>query len=138
MKQRKPKAPPWRSVLQAMAAAAGVYLGGVLLTALLLIRGILPEIWTLTALGLLCLLAGLTAGLLTVGRIGLGPLPAALVGAGLFAGLQALVGLCWTGVDWAGEGGGLLACILGGGLLAGLLGGRKPRRSHSRTAVGHM
>lgn len=137
-KQTRRKAAPWQVFLQGLAAAAGVYLCGILLLALLLMRGVLPESCTLTGLGVLCLLSGFAGGLLCLGRTSLGPLPAALSGAGLFAAALAAVGLCWNGVDWAGEGGGLLACILGGGLLAGLLGGRKPRRKRNRPLSGHM
>ena len=57
------------------------------------------------------------------------PLPAALLVSAAFAGILVLVGLAvWERINWTGQGGVLLLCVLAGGLSAGVLGSRRGRR----------
>ena len=129
MKKRKKAAPPWLVCLQGFGAALALYLVGILLLAAVMMKGLIPEEMGVPCIAGLCVLSGLVGGAVCARRTPWGTLPGAMAAAGLFAALQVAVGLCWTGVDWAGEGSVLLICSLGGGLFAGLLCSRKSRRS---------
>ena len=124
----------WAVVAQGLALTAGIYLAGILLLTLLLVRGALPESGAYPVLAVVCLAAALGGGFLCARRSRWGTLPSALLCAGLFAGILAAVGvLLWReDVLWLGQGGGLLLCALAGGLLAGLLAVRRPRRKRRR------
>ncbi|MDY5613570.1 hypothetical protein [Dysosmobacter sp.] len=115
-------------LLQGTAAAVGVYLAGVLLLALLVVKGVVPERAAFPAVAVLCLLGALSGGGVAARGTPWGPLPAALLNTALFAAVLLVVGLaCWPdGVG--GRGVVLLLCALGGGLAAGVLGGRRGRR----------
>lgn len=128
-KGRKQQTAVWMVFLQGLLAALGIYLGGQLLLALLLVKGTLPEGGAFPAVAVLCGLSVACGGLLTVRRSPWGTLPAGLLTAGLFAGVLLVVGLsCWESITWLGRGGILLLCALAGGALAGLLGGRRKRK----------
>ena len=124
----------WAVLLKGLGLALGVYLAGVLLLALLLARGAVPEGGALPAVGALCLAASLAGGLLTARRTRWGTLPSALLCAASFAAVLAAVGLlCWREeIQWLGQGGILPLCALAGGLLAGVLASRRPRRRRKR------
>lgn len=127
-KGRKQQTAVWMVFLQGLLAALGIYLGGQLLLALLLVKGTLPERGAFPAVAVLCGLSVACGGLLTVRRSPWGTLPAGLLTAGLFAGVLLVVGLsCWESITWLGRGGILLLCALAGGALAGLLGCRRKR-----------
>ena len=115
-------------LLQGTAAAVGVYLAGVLLLALLVVKGVVPERAAFPAVAVICLLGALSGGGVAARGTPWGPLPAALLNTALFAAVLLVVGLaCWPdGVG--GRGVVLLLCALGGGLAAGVLGGRRGRR----------
>lgn len=115
-------------LVQGTAVAAGVYLAGVLLLALLVVKGAVPERAAFPAVAALCLLGALSGGGMVARRTPWGPLPAALLNTVLFAAVLLVVGLaCWPdGIG--GRGVILLLFALGGGLTAGLLGGRRGRR----------
>lgn len=123
--------------LKGLLLSFGIYLAGLLLMTLLILKGALPEAGMFPAVAALCLLASLAGGFLCARRGSWGPLPGAMVFALLFAGLLAAVGiLCWgEGVAWAGHGGVLLLCALGGGLAAGLLGGVRKKRKRRPGAL---
>ena len=105
-----------------------VYLAAILLLALLVVKGAVPERAAFPAVAVLCLLGTLSGGVVTARRTPWGPLSAALLNTALFAAVLLVVGLaCWP--DGIGSRGViLLLCALGGGLAAGLLGGRRGRR----------
>lgn len=115
-------------LLQGAAVSVIVYLAGILLLALLVVKGAVPERAAFPAVAVLCLLGALSGGGVTARRTPWGPLPAALLNTALFAAVLLVAGLaCWH--DGIGSRGVvLLACALGGGLAAGLLGGRRGRR----------
>lgn len=115
-------------LLQGTAVSIIVYLAGVLLLALLAVKGVVPERAAFPVVAVLCLLGALSGGGVTARRTPWGPLPAALLNTALFAAVLLVVGLaCWPdGIG--GRGVILLLCALGGGLAAGLLGGRRGRR----------
>ena len=115
-------------LLQRAAVSVIVYLAGILLLALLVVKGAVPERAAFPAVAVLCLLGTLSGGVVTARRTPWGPLSAALLNTALFAAVLLVVGLaCWP--DGIGSRGViLLLCALGGGLAAGLLGGRRGRR----------
>lgn len=115
-------------LLQGAAVSVIVYLAGILLLALLVVKGAVPERAAFPAVAVLCLLGTLSGGVVTARRTPWGPLSAALLNTALFAAVLLVVGLaCWP--DGIGSSGViLLLCALGGGLAAGLLGGRRGRR----------
>lgn len=115
-------------LLQGAAVSVIVYLTGILLLALLVVKGAVPERAAFPAVAVLCLLGTLSGGVVTARRTPWGPLSAALLNTALFAAVLLVVGLaCWP--DGIGSRGViLLLCALGGGLAAGLLGGRRGRR----------
>ncbi len=117
----------WQGFLAGGLLALGVYLAGLLLLTLLLVKGTMPERWSFTAVAVLCTLSVLAGGLATVRltrwRAG------GLLTAAIFLAVLSLAGLgFWDEVTWLGRGGILLLCGLAGGLLAGLNGSRKRRR----------
>lgn len=129
MAKTKKQAAPWLVLLESVGMALGVYLGGVALLAALAVRGRIGEGGVFPVMAVLCLLASLGGGLLSARRLPWGTLPSALLAAGCFGALLALVGFCgWDGLALAGRGGGLLLCAVGGGFLAGVLGGRRKVR----------
>lgn len=104
-----------------------VYILGLLLLTLLLVKGALSEGGSFPLVAALCAASALAGGLLTVRlthwRAG-GVLTAAL-----FLSVLLLAGLgFWEEVSWLGRGGVLLLCGLAGGLLGGAAGPRKRRR----------
>ena len=115
-------------LLQGAAVSVIVYLAGILLLALLVVKGAVPERAAFPAVAVLCLLGTLSGGVVTARRTPWGPLSAALLNTALFAAVLLVVGLaCWP--DGIGSRGViLLLCAVGGGLAAGLLGGRRGRR----------
>lgn len=115
-------------LLQGAAVSVIVYLAGILLLALLVVKGAVPERAAFPAVAVLCLLGTLSGGVVTARRTPWGPLSAALLNTALFAAVLLVVGLaCWP--DGIGSRGViLLLCALGGGLAAGLLSGRRGRR----------
>lgn len=118
----------WRRVLRGALLALGVYLGGIALMALMIVKGAVPESAAFPVTVVLCVLAVMCGGLLA-GPM-LPPLPGALAVAACFGGMLLTVGAaCWQSVTWMGRGGILLLCTLGGGLLSGVLAGsRRSRR----------
>lgn len=115
-------------LLQGAAVSVAVYLVGILLLALLAVKGAVPERASFPAVAFLCLLGALGGGMVTARGTPWGPLPAALLNTALFAAVLLVAGLaCWPdGIG--GRGVVLLVCALGGGLAAGLLGARRGRR----------
>ena len=115
-------------LLQGAAVSVILYLAGILLLALLVVKGAVPERAAFPAVAVLCLLGTLSGGVVTARRTPWGPLSAALLNTALFAAVLLVVGLaCWP--DGIGSRGViLLLCALGGGLAAGLLSGRRGRR----------
>ena len=119
-------------LLKGAAVSVIVYLAGILLLALLVVKGAVPERAAFPAVAVLCLLGTLSGGVVTARRAPWGPLSAALLNTALFAAVLLVVGLaCWP--DGIGSRGViLLLCALGGGLAAGLLGGRRGGRRRKR------
>lgn len=117
----------WQGFLAGSLLTLGVYLLGLLLLTLLLVKGALSEGWSFPAVAVLCTLSALAGGLPTVRltrwRAG-GVLTAAI-----FLSVLILAGLgFWEEIAWTGHGGVLLLCGLAGGALAGLAGPKKRRR----------
>lgn len=130
----KKTVPVWRVFLEGALVTLGVYVGGVALLALLVVKGAVPEDSAFPVLAALCALAAVSGGLPAAKRSPWGTLPSALLNTAIFAAVLATVGLlCWEeGVAWNGRGGILLLCALAGGVLAGVLGGRRPARRKKR------
>lgn len=122
-KERK-KTALWIVFLRGSIVALGIYLLGVLLLALLVVRGTLPESGTFPILAVLCVIAVLCGSLITVRKSPWGKLPTALLTSVIFGTTLTVVGVSfWREIT--GEGGILLLCALSGGVLAALLGSRK-------------
>lgn len=128
----------WTVFLQGSVAALGVYLSGAFLTALLLVKGILPERAMFSVVAGLCVAASLIGGVMIGGRTALGRLSASALNAAIFSLILMLVGtVCWYEISWSGHGGLLVMCALVGGILAGVLvkpKGKRKRRGKSRVA----
>lgn len=122
-KERK-KTALWIVFLRGSIVALSIYLLGVLLLALLVVRGMLPESGTFPILAVLCVIAVLCGSLITVRKSPWGKLPTALLTSVIFGTTLTVVGVSfWREIT--GEGGILLLCALSGGVLAALLGSRK-------------
>lgn len=118
---------PWQGFLAGSLLTLGVYLLGLLLLTLLLVKGALSEGGSFPAVAVLCTLSVLAGGLLTVRltrwRAG------GVVTAAIFLSILILAGLgFWEQVAWLGHGGVLLLCGFAGGVLAGLAGPKRRRR----------
>lgn len=134
MGKGKKQSPYGLVFLKGLLLSFGIYLAGLLLVTLLILKGALSETGMFPAVAVLCLLASLAGGFLCARQVPWGPLPGAMVFTLLFAAILAAVGiLCWgEGIAWAGRGGVLLLCALGGGLAAGLLGGSRKKKRKRR------
>ena len=126
----------WMVFLQGVALALTIYMGVILLTALLAVKGALPEKHIFSAIAAACVLAALVGGLRCVRSSPIGRLPSGLICSAGFAAVLLAVGLLgWEdSVTWTGRGGILLLCALAGGVLAGLLGGKRGRRVKRKAA----
>ena len=127
MAKGRKKLAMWQGFLAGGLLTLGVYLLGLSILTLLLVKGILSEGGSFPMVAALCTLAALSGGQLTVRltpwRAG-GALTAAL-----FLSVLLLAGLgFWEEIAWLGRGGILLLCGLAGGLLAGVAGPGKRRR----------
>lgn len=126
--EKKKQKPEWTGFLQGILLALGVYLVCQLLTALLLVKGVLPESRSFLVVAVCCAVSALIGGL-WVGKTSLGRLAGGVLVAAGFAVVLVAVGLlCWDGILWTGHGGILLLCALAGGVLSGLTGGKRARR----------
>ncbi len=117
----------WQGFLAGSFLTLGVYLAGLLILTLLLVKGTVPEGGSFTAVAVWCGLSALVGGMATVRltrwRAG------GVLTAVIFLSVLSLAGLgIWDEVTWLGRGGILLLCGLAGGLLAGFTGSRKRRR----------
>lgn len=127
MAKGKKQAAVWQGFLAGGLTALGIYLLGLLFLAMLLVKGALSEGGSFPAVAVLCALAALAGGLLTVRLTG--QRAGGLLTAAAFLTVLILAGLgFWESIAWLGRGGILLLCGLAGGLLAGLAGPRKRRR----------
>lgn len=134
MGKKKTAPPPWMGYLQGILLALGIYLGGLLLMALLVVRGSAPENAAFPVTAALCVLGTACGGWQAARRSSLGPLPASLLAAILFAAVLAGMGLLlYHSLTWSGRGGVVLLCALAGGILGGLLGSRRSRRRKKRS-----
>ena len=126
-KERK-KRGPWEVLLRGCLLALGIYLAGVFLLSLLMVKGVLPENGATAVLSLWCGIAGLCGALPVVRGTPWGRLPAGAIAGAAFVCVLLIAGACiWPGgFSWAGSGL-LLACGQGGGVLAAFFGGRKRR-----------
>lgn len=127
MAKGRKKLAVWQGLLAGMLLSLGTYLLGLLCETLLLVKGVLPEGGSFPMAAVLCALAALAGGALSVHltrwRAG-GVLTAAL-----FLSVLLLAGLgFWEEIAWLGQGGILLLCGLAGGLLAGAAAPQKRRR----------
>lgn len=129
MGKDKRKQTAWGVFLRGELIALGVYLLGVMLLALLVTRGLLPEQGMYPMVAAMCLLASMTAGLLTVRKSSFGHLGAGVLSALIFVAILLLIGACvWQEIAWTGKGGALLLCALCGGILSAMMGGKKRRK----------
>lgn len=127
MAKGRKKLAMWQGFLAGALLTLGVYLLGLSILTLLLVKGILSEGGSFPMVAALCTLAALSGGLLTV-RLTLWRAGGALTAA-LFLSVLLLAGLgFWEEIAWLGRGGILLLCGLAGGLLAGVAGPGKRRR----------
>ncbi|WP_300415680.1 hypothetical protein [uncultured Oscillibacter sp.] len=118
MAKGRKKITVWQGFLAGSVLSLGVYLAGLLLTTLLLVKGTLPEGGSVPAVAVLCVLSTLAGGVLTVRltRRRAGGVLTAI----LFLFVLVLAGLgFWEEIAWLGHGGILMLCGLAGGLLAG-------------------
>ncbi|MBR5472130.1 MAG: TIGR04086 family membrane protein [Oscillibacter sp.] len=119
----------WVVFLRGELIALGIYLLGIMLLTLLVVKGVLPERGAYPAVAVMCLLTSMTAGLLAVRKSSLGRLSAGILSAVIFGAILLLVGTCaWQEIAWTGRGGVLLLCALCGGILSVMMGGQKRRK----------
>lgn len=127
MAKGKKQGPAWKGILAGSLLMLGIYLDGLLLLTLLLVKGMLSEGGAFPAVAVLCFLSALAGGVLTVRLTGWRA--GGLLAAAGFLAVLALLGLgFWEEISWLGRGGVLLLCGLAGGALAGAAGPRKRRR----------
>ena len=111
-------------------ASLGVYVGLLLLSAVLLVRGTVGE-GAAPGMVLACgVVASCVGGLVCVSRCPWGRMTCGLAGAGAFVGMVACVAaMCWReGTAWVSGGLPMLGAALCGGVLAGLLGRKRGKR----------
>ena len=133
MEKKKHAHPEWTQLFLGAVISLALYLLGHMILAALLIRGILGETNTFWATAALCLVSTAIGGTLTARRCAFGPLAGGLLSAGVFCSMLIAIGaLCWNGITWTGQGGGVLLCALAGGLSAALLCGRKRKKKKYR------
>ena len=126
----KKKLPVWKSLILGLGLSLAVEAAGVLLAALLILRGQMTEEHLLPFLCCLALLAALLGGV-AAGWRGAAGGRGSLLNAGVFATL--LAALCLgSGEEIAGHGWLLLGMILAGGLLGALLCGKVGERRGKR------
>ena len=119
----------WTVFFRGELAALVVYLLGVLLLALIAVKGLLPEQGMYPAVAAVCLLTSMTAGVLTARKSSLGRLAVGILSGVIFGAVLFLVGMCvWQEITWSGKGGGVLVCAICGGVLSAMLGGQKRRK----------
>ena len=129
----KGKRAAWAPLPQGIGLALGAYLLAQPLLALLVVKGVLPEVRAFPAVAAACALATLAGALYCAARCPWGTLVSGLgCGAGVAAVLAVLGLLCWQEVAWTGRGGVVLLCALGAGALGGLLGRKGGRRTKKR------
>lgn len=129
MGKDKRKQAAWVVFLRGELVALGIYLLGIMLLALLVVKGVLPERGAYPVVAVMCLLTAMMAGLLTVRKSSLGRLGAGILSAVIFEAILLLVGTCvWQETTWTGRGGVLLLCALCGGVLSAMMGGQKRRK----------
>ena len=132
---KKKTTPVWLTVLEGTVLALGVYMGVLLVVALLLVKGVVGESLALPLLAVDCGAAVLGGALFAAGRTAtLGALPCALCVCGGFVAVLLVVGLGVYGqLAVTGGGGVLLLTAVGAALAAGLLAGkRRHKRSRAR------
>lgn len=134
MGKKKARPAVWLVFLQGTLLALGIYLAGILLLALLLVRGSASESAAFPITAILCIFGAASGGILTSRRSSWGALPSSMLNAVIFVGILALVGLlCWQGITWNGRGGILIVSALAGGVLGGFLGSRRSHRRKKRS-----
>lgn len=117
----------WQGFLAGSLLSMGVYLLGLLLLTLLLVKGTLSEGGSFPIVAVLCTLSALAGGALTVRLTGWRA--GGLLTAAIFLSVLILAGLgFWEEIAWLGRGGILLLCGLAGGIAAGAAGPKKRRR----------
>ena len=136
--KEKKRSAAWVTFVQGSLVSLWVSLVGIFLSALLLVKGGLPENAMLPVVAALCAVASVCGGFVVGGNSPWGTLSASMLNAVIFSGILILVGtVCWHEVPWKGRGLVILLCALAGGVLAGVLArpkGRKRKRSKSRVA----
>ena len=127
MGKKRKAGPAWRTLLEALGLSLGLYVMGILLLSLLLVRGILGEGQMLLVITAVCGLAALAGGVYAVRRAPeLGAFTAGALTALCYAGVLAVLGLgVWGKLAIPGEGLWPMLSAVVGGLLGGLLGRHK-------------
>ncbi len=127
MAKGRKKLAVWKGFLVGGTLSLGVYMLGLLLLTLLLVRGTVPEKGSFPVIAVLCGLSALAGGIATARLTGwrAGGALTALI----FLTALVLLGLgFWEQIAWLGHGGILLLCGLAGGMLASALSGPGKRR----------
>ena len=119
---------PAAVLVRSVLASLGVYVGGVALLALLVVRGVVGEGSAFGVVAVLCGVAAMVSGLLCGRRLPWSALANGLCGAAGFGLVLALVCLCtWDGGPGT-DGIILFGCVLLGGCAAGVLSGKRKKR----------
>jgi len=128
-KTKKQVAPPARVMLRGILLTIGAEIVALMVLALLLVKGIVPENVIFPVVAVMCLVATLLGGLSVARKTPWGVMATAMFQAGGVAILMLAIGFgCWQQISWSGQGGCLLLCVLAGGVLAGILGRQKGKR----------
>ena len=101
MGKKKTTAAIWTVFLRGSMLSLGIYFAGILLLALLLVKGAIPESGAFPVTAVLCFLSAMSGGLLTARQSPWGTLPSALLNTLVFAGILIAAGaICWQGITW--------------------------------------
>ena len=126
--RKKIKRSDGSGLLQGIAMSLAIYILSLLGITAAMYFGVLAETMLLPGVISCCALSACAGGVLFRKRTSMRALQASLLPAGGFAALLLLAGMCWTGVEWAGEGGGLLLGAAVGGAAAAVIGGKQKRK----------
>lgn len=136
MSKEKKKVVAWVTFVRGSFVSLWMYLVGVFLAALFLVKGIVPENAMFPIVAVLCMIASFGGGMLAGGESPWGAFPAAVLNAVIFSGILILTGVaCWREVTWNGHAGVMLICALAGGMVSGALAkprGKKRKRGRTR------
>ena len=127
-KRQAKKGNPWSKLVTGMMISLALYLAGVLVYALLLVKGVLPNGKEGFVLGACLTLSVACGGIFAKKSKGGSPLTVCLLESGFFCILLLTISyIVWDGPSWGTGTVTMLLCVLLGGMLPMLIPNRKGR-----------